>query len=279
MNGLTRARAQNFGKKALLAVCILAIGVAGYFLVRMILIEYTQQKAENHYKTLVEEVQTGEEDTVEERLEEVQPAAPLEVLPEYADLLAEYPNFAGWISIPDTDFSYPVMIAPEDDANYYLSHSYDGTRTVLGCPFIPYYSDYNADNILIYGHHILNHHMFGFLSYYQDEAFYNDHRFIFYDTPYQHRIYYVVSVMIISVEDPQFHFQSFSNWGSLGRSHFYNQECFDRNLFASDTLPDDGDMLLTLITCEYSIPNGKGRLVIVAQDVTAYDDTSVAISN
>ena len=75
MNRLIRVRAKNLGKKVLLAVCFLAIGVAGYFLARMILVEYTQQEAENHYKTLVEEVQAGEEDTVEERLEEVQPAA------------------------------------------------------------------------------------------------------------------------------------------------------------------------------------------------------------
>ncbi len=273
MNRLTLVRVQNGGKKLLLLICLAAVCVCGYFLVRMLLIEEAQKIGQQEYWHLSEEM-GPEDETPEERLVEVQLAEPLEVLPEYADMLAEYPNFAGWISIPDTEFSYPVMIAPEEDPNYYLFHNYEGTRTDLGCPYIPYYSSYDADNVMIYGHHIRNHRMFGFLENYQDEDFYNEHRFIFYDTPYQHRIYYIVSVMIISVEDPRFHFQDFVNWGGIGQSHFYNQECYDRNIFDSDTLPDDGDKLLTLVTCEYSIPNGKGRLVIVAQDVTAYDTES-----
>lgn len=270
MNRLTRVRVKEWGKRLLLTICIIALAVFAYFAVKAYLYEEAQKIGQQEYWHLSEEI--GHDDPpVEERLEEVQPAEPTEVLPEYADLLAQYPNFAGWISIPDTDFSYPVMIAPESDPNYYLFHNYEGTRTDLGCPYIPYYSSYDADNVMIYGHHIRNHRMFGFLENYQDEDFYNEHRFIFYDTPYQHRIYYVVSVMIISVEDSRFHFQEYLNWNTLGQSHFYNVECFNRNIYESDTMPDDGDKLLTLVTCEYSIPNGKGRLVIVAQDVTAYD--------
>ena len=51
---------------------------------------------------------------------------------------------------------------------------------------------------------------------------------------------------------------------------FYINECVTRSLFDTGVVPDDDSSLLTLVTCEYTIPNGNGRLVIVARDVTNY---------
>ncbi len=198
------------------------------------------------------------------------PREPTEILPEYRDLVQNYPNFAGWISIYGTDLSLPVMQEQEDSLNFYLTHDYHGTETEFGCPYIPYYESYDSDNVIVYGHNMRHEQMFGLLHRYQDQDFWEDHRLINFDTPYQHKVYEVFSVMIVSVEDRHFRFQAFTDFRSPSQAHFYINESMERSLFDTGVVPDDDSKLLTLVTCEYTIPNGEGRLVIVARDVTHY---------
>lgn len=198
------------------------------------------------------------------------PTEPYEILPEYQDLVQEYPNFAGWISIYGTDMSLPVMQEQSDSINYYLTHDYQDNETEFGCPYIPYYDSYDSDNVIVYGHNMRHEQMFGFLHRYQDQEFWEDHRLINFDTPYQHKVYEVFSVMIVSVEDRHFRFQTFIDFRSPSQAHFYINESIERSIFDTGVEPEDDSKLLTLVTCEYTIPNGNGRLVIVARDVTNY---------
>lgn len=194
----------------------------------------------------------------------------MQILPEYRQLYEAYPGFAGWISIYGTDLSLPVMQEEEDNRNFYLSHDYQGSVTDFGCLYIPYYGSYDSENVIVYGHHMRHQQMFGLLENYQDPSFWEDHRLINYDTPYQHKVYEVFSVMIASVEDSHFRFWGFTDFASPSQAHFYINECVERSLYDMGIVPEDDSKLLTLITCEYSIPNGNGRLVVVARDVTNY---------
>jgi len=198
------------------------------------------------------------------------PRVSTEILPEYQSMVQEYPNFAGWISIYGTDLSLPVMQEQEDDQDFYLTHDYQGAETEFGCPYIPYYDSYDSDNVIIYGHNMRHEQMFGLLHRYQDQEFWEDHRLINFDTPYQHKVYEVFSVMIVSVEDRHFRFQTFTDFRSPSQAHFYINESIERSIFDTGVEPEDDSKLLTLVTCEYTIPNGNGRLVIVARDVTNY---------
>ena len=206
----------------------------------------------------------------EQLLEETVPMIPTEVLPEYQELALNYPDFAGWISIYGTDMSLPVMQEQQNSRDYYLTHNYRGEEDSFGCPFIPYNGSYDSDNVIVYGHNMRHEQMFGLLHRYQDPSFWEDHRLINFDTPYQHKVFEVFSVMIVSVQDRHFRFQAFTDFMSPSQSHFYINECVTRSLFDTGVVPDDDSSLLTLVTCEYTIPNGNGRLVIVARDVTNY---------
>ena len=206
----------------------------------------------------------------EQVLEQTTPLAPTEILPEYQEIAEEYPNFAGWISIYGTDMSLPVMQEQEDAQNFYLTHNYSGGADSFGCLYIPYYGSYESDNVIVYGHNMRHEQMFGILHRYQDQSFWEDHRLINFDTPYQHKVYEVFSIMIVSVQDRHFRFQAFTDFMSPSQSHFYINNCVTRSLYDTGVVPDDDSSLLTLVTCEYTIPNGNGRLVIVARDVTNY---------
>ncbi len=257
----------------LFAIFIVAIGFGVYYAIRLLWLDAARNDAQREYKHLRNEIS---ESTNETDSSEAVPVSPNEktVLPEYKKLFKNYPNFGGWLKIEGTLVNYPVMIAKEKDPEYYLYHSYTGKETDYGCLFIPYYEDYNSDNIIIYGHNMARGDMFGTLNRYLKEDFFRKHTFIHFDTPYEHRIYAVFAVMRISVNDSRFHFENYTDWGgAAGKSHFYIEESIRRSLFKPVSTPPDGSKLLTLVTCEYSISNGDGRYVVVAKDVTDYSNT------
>ena len=264
-------------KKALqtiLAIIFIgAIGFGIYYTIRLLWLDQARNDAAKDYKHLRSEISETTEET--DNAEDV-PVSPNEktVLPEYKKMLKNYPNFGGWLKIEGTLVNYPVMLAKEKDPNYYLYHSYTGKESDYGCLFIPYYENYDSDNIIIYGHNMARGDMFGTLNRFTKEEFFNEHKLIHFDTPYEHRLYMVFAVMRISVNDERFHFENYTDWGgTAGKSHFYIEESVRRSLFKPAATPPDGSKLLTLVTCEYTIPNGDGRYVIVAKDVTDYSSS------
>lgn len=83
-----------------------------------------------------------------------------------------YPDALGWLYIPNTAISYPVM--QSDDNDYYLSHAYDGSYLKAGSVFLDYRYEsrfMNPINIL-YAHNMKNGSMFaGVLSFTNDSYF------------------------------------------------------------------------------------------------------------
>lgn len=251
----------------LFAIFIVAIGFGVYYAIRLLWIDSAHKEAMNEYKKLQREVT---ETTVESEPEPDIENSDKKVLPEYAKMAKGYSNFGGWLKIDGTLINYPVMMANSKDPDYYLEHSYTGKQSDYGCLYIPYYENYDSDNVIIYGHNCARGDMFGTLNRYLKADFFKEHPFIYYDTPYEHRIYVVFAVMRISVKDPKFHFEYYTDWGgAAGRSHFYIEESIRRSVHKPVSTPADGSKLLTLVTCEYTIPDGDGRYVVIAKDVTA----------
>lgn len=80
-----------------------------------------------------------------------------------------------WIEITDTDMSYPILQASQDEY-YYLSHNIYGEEDDNGCIYTEYYNnkDFNDPNTIIYGRN--KEAMFGKLHQYQDRDFFDAHR-------------------------------------------------------------------------------------------------------
>ena len=85
-----------------------------------------------------------------------------------------------WIYIPGTSVDYPVVQHP-DDNGYYLDHNLDGSDGYPGCIFTENYNtkDFKDKNTVIYGHDMNDGTMFDTLHDYEDEAFFNENRYIF----------------------------------------------------------------------------------------------------
>lgn len=74
------------------------------------------------------------------------------------------PEVTGWIMIPGTSISYPVLRAADND--YYLTHTWKGERSSVGAIFLDCRTGEADFNTFVYGHRMRNGTMFAELKYY-----------------------------------------------------------------------------------------------------------------
>lgn len=91
----------------------------------------------------------------------------------------------GWIEIPGTDISYPIL-QHNLEPDYYLMHRADGTHGWPGAIYTQCIAskDFSDFCTVIYGHNMSNGSMFAPLKGYRDESFFQEHRDIVIYTPY-----------------------------------------------------------------------------------------------
>lgn len=81
------------------------------------------------------------------------------------------PEVVGWILIPDTDISYPIVQG--SDNSYYLNHTFEKKENYAGAIFM----DANANNsfedrnTIIYGHNVKHGTMFAELENFKEQEF------------------------------------------------------------------------------------------------------------
>lgn len=127
--------------------------------------------------------ETGGEEPAQSGEVPPQEPAPVYVDP-YAQALADMDFVAlreqntdvlGWILIPNTKISYPLVQGEDND--YYLNHTWRKSRSVVGAIFMEQQSspDLMDFNTIIYGHRMNNRSMFGRLLDYKKESYWQDH--------------------------------------------------------------------------------------------------------
>ena len=95
----------------------------------------------------------------------------------YADSFAANGDMAAWLQIPDTNIDYPVMWTPKDET-YYLYRAFDGSKNKNGCLLLDDEScvDPLTTNLIIHGHNMKSGAMFGNLTDYENQDFYEKHK-------------------------------------------------------------------------------------------------------
>lgn len=103
--------------------------------------------------------------------------APIDV--DFEKIRAVNSDVVGWIYIPNTDISFPLLHG--EDNNQYLYHSYEKEWIAAGSIFLDYRcnADFADRNTVIYGHNMHNGSMFGSLKKYKDEEYKDEHRDIY----------------------------------------------------------------------------------------------------
>lgn len=114
-------------------------------------------------------------------------------------------DMVGWIQIPDTSISYPVM-QRENDPEYYLYRDVDGRYSFYGTPFLDGRCSTDSDNLLIYGHNINGRRFFGALQNFREKTYFDSHRNLIFTTRQAADTYRIVSVIETDVSSLAFSF-------------------------------------------------------------------------
>lgn len=155
----------------------------------------------------------------------------------------------GYLEIPDTTISYPVM-QTKDDPNFYLNHDIDKNYSFYGTPYLSAYCDLEkSDNLIIYGHNINGGRMFGALTKYKEESFYQKHKNIYFTTEKKSRYEIFAVISVNKYEFPYWQFVMAQD--EIDYDEFVNK-VKRYSLYDAGITPKYGDKLMTLSTCDNS---------------------------
>lgn len=203
------------------------------------------------------------------------------MLDEFKALYAKNQDIKGWISIPDTPLDYPIVQASDND--YYLRRDFDKNYSVYGVPFFDYRNKIAKDdvnrNIIVYGHYVQNHIMFGSVERYKDLSYYREHPIVNMDTIYNKNNYKIISVFYASTNPAhpnnfyyiRTDFQDDQDFG------LFIKEVQMRSIFNIPVDVNENDQLLTISTCSHIFDDA--RMVIVARKVRPDEPADVSVSD
>lgn len=166
----------------------------------------------------------------------------------------------GYIEVPNTNISYPVVQAKNND--YYLTYNFKKEYNSAGWIFMDYRNDLdgNDKNIIIYGHNRRDGSMFGSLKNILSPDWYNNetNKYVTLITEQGNMIYEVFSVYQIEREDYyiQTSFSDNEDYESFIRT-ITNRSIKNYNVNVSSE-----DSILTLSTCAN---DNKYRVVLHAK--------------
>lgn len=199
------------------------------------------------------------------------------------ELKAAYTDVVGWIYVPDTLISTPIL--QYDNDSYYINHNIEGKKSRYGAVFLSHSDNLdeaaNDKNLLIYGNNMTDGQMFGNLKKYRNVNFYKSTPAFYFYSEQGRYVYAVCAVQLLDSAD---------NGGyDVSKSHFANNEEFaawytetkQRSIIDTGIEAYYGDRFITLIT---PAPDFEGaRLAVVAKRMPHVDagviNTSAAVAN
>lgn len=185
----------------------------------------------------------------------------------YEALAGENPDFAGWLSIPDTPVDYPVMYTPQEP-EYYLRRAFDGTKAVSGSLFIGAGCSPGGAHVIIYGHNMNDGSMFGSLARYAEKDYAAAHPVIRFDTLERTGEYRVLAAFYshaYTSDEEGFRYYRYTDLSQPETFAEYVQKAKEASLYDTGAEARQGGRLLTLSTCSYHRENGT--FVVVAAEV------------
>ncbi len=184
-------------------------------------------------------------------------------------LLRINPDLKGWISIPGTLLSLPVVQG--SDNSYYLSHDFYGEPDRHGTIFVDCEADLGAGayNTVIYGHHMRDGSMFGVLKQYRNEDFYREHPSFFITMPGEEWEYEILAVVrndIFEGNKEDFQYYDYKQITNEEDFAAYCAALKENAAYDTGVEVRSGDALVTLCTCDYG--SEDQRLLVVGRRKT-----------
>lgn len=195
------------------------------------------------------------------------PEQTAQVLPQYRALYAQNPDMVGWLRIDGTNIDLPVVQTPGDN-EYYLRRGFDGLYATGGtlflderCSLAP---EDSTANWLIYGHNMADGSMFGTLTRYRDESFWQAHPTFTFDTLYETGTWQVVAALDTTLGADTLPYYTFFDAGTKLEWQQRVDAITELALYDTGITPKYGQQLLTLSTCGNTSPATDTRFALLA---------------
>lgn len=170
------------------------------------------------------------------------------------------PDVIGWIEVPNTSINGPIVQAPTEDPDYYLSHDLYRQPSASGC----FYLDaactegLNSPNCIISGHNMADGSMFASVRGYLDVSFASEHRTIIVSEPNDTRMFEVAAARTVDGSEPAKR-TSFASRVALRA--WLAEQVEKAATVLNARAADDADQVVTLVTC---MPGGARRALVFA---------------
>ena len=189
-----------------------------------------------------------------------------QVLREYAALYERNRDLVGWICVEGTGIDYPVV--QSDIKDYYLRRDFDRKRANHGSIYVWEQADVSepSDNVTLFGHRMNDGTMFYGLLAYAGEDYYRAHpvfRFSTLDGHWDYEIFAAFRTSGTGGEGLDYH--TFVDADSPEGFDAFVSQCRALSFYDTGIVPQYGDKLVTLSTCDYALENG--RMVVVGRRV------------
>lgn len=172
-----------------------------------------------------------------------------------------YPDALGWLYIPDTVISYPIL--QSDDNFYYLDHAYDGSSLKAGSVFLDYRCEGRFQNPIniVYAHNMKNGSMFAQITNFKNDIYFDSHKYGWLATP---ETVYRIDFFSLAVADWHDSLYDGDTPVSEWIPHIYEKSAVKHELTYSDD-----DRFVSFSTCSYEFTNARniltGKLVEVKE--------------
>jgi len=230
--------------------------------------EVILEVSENESSEIQEEISSTPEESIIEESVVVENEEPT-MLPDMAKYYEQNPEIVGWLWVEDTKLNYPIMYTPEDPEKY-IHLNFEEEYDVGGLPFVDAKCsmDPRSDNLIIYGHNMMNGTQFGSLMDYAEESYWQEHQQFHFSTLYETKTYEVVAAFYDRVyykHEDVFKFYQFIDAEDEEEYNNAIENYHQKALYDTDVTAQYGDDLITLVTCSYHTDNG--RFVVVGKAV------------
>lgn len=245
----------------ILTIFLVIALVGGFGLLGWRVLERTRGAADYNEAHQIAGVEPPEEDQVAiSDEEESDPHAAALADIDLAALQAINEDVLGWISIPNTELSYPILQAT--DNQYYLNHTWKKERNPGGSIFMESTNspDFAQFNTILYGHRMNNDSMFGTLKYYNELDFWRDHPSVYIVNSTGVHRYDIFAAHEVGVRDIVYRLD-------LEESNLQEDFiafCLEHSVLDTEIVPQAEDHVLMLSTCVDSSSHSSTRWVVLA---------------
>ena len=239
----------------ILLIISITIFIFSSYKIIMYLIDANTNKKLN--ENLIEEaiIPNEKKDTIEDKNNEINEMndinTPFTV--DFSVLQQQNKDVVGWIYLKNSPINFPVLQSKDND--YYLRRLITGKYNRAGSIFMDYRNNKNITdkNTIIYGHNMKNDTMFGTLTKYRKQDYYNNHKIIYLFTPEKNYEVKIFSGFTESVDSEIY------NLNNMNQDKI--NELIKKSDFKTQIEVNEDSKILTMSTCAYEY-NGARYIVM-----------------